>query len=183
MTPHHFYIPRFTPTPLSRKSGGGFTLIELLMTITIIGILSSVLFLGRTGAEKKLALGRSAYQLAQDLREVQEMAMGAGEAECGTHNFGIYLEQGTKKKSYILFADCNQNYSFQPSDEEIREVQLEEGITYTRSFKLNIIFVPPDPKTYINAEEWGEEAEITLQFDSGDTKKVKINSAGRIEIE
>lgn len=166
----------------------GFTLIELFVVITIIGILSSALFLGKTKSEEELALQRAAYQLAQDLREIQEMTMGAGQALCGIHSFGIYLKQGSGQNSYILFGDCNTNCYFDgtPSDEVLREVKMKKNVVYNLLSALHIIFTPPDPKIYINStnclNDWGEEASISLLLNSK-TKTVKINSVGRIEIE
>ena len=170
------------------KQSKGFTLIELIVVISIIGLLSGILFLGKTSGERRLALQRSAYQLSQDLREVQEMAMGAKETKCGTHNFGIYLKQGSGQNSYILFGDCNANCHFDDSssDEVLREVKLEKDVVYSLPSDLHIIFVPPDPEIYINStdclNDWGEETSVTLSLNS-ETKTVKINSAGRIEIE
>ncbi|MBZ9572785.1 type II secretion system protein [Patescibacteria group bacterium] len=168
----------------------GFTLIELIVVMSIIAILSSILFLGTRTEEKKLALQRSAYVLTQDLREVQEMAMGAGEVDCNGSNansFGIHFKSGWEGY-YILFADCNDNQNWDGSDKDnlIRKVDLEKGVEISDlapASSFSVVFDPPDPITYINQKDWGEEAEITLQFDSGDTKKIKINSVGRIEIE
>ena len=173
----------------------GFTLIELFVVISIIGILSSVLFLGRTGAEKRLALQRAAYQLAQDLREVQEMTMGAEEAECGTYNFGIYFHKISSPDSYLVFADCNNNQYRDSADDILKQVDLEKEVqiseleekvvstSLTNSLDtLDIVFLPPHPSVFIEREKWDREATITLQLDSA-RKKVKINSAGRIEIE
>lgn len=167
----------------------GFTIIELLVVIAIIGILSSVLFLGKTDIEKKLALQRSAFQLAQDLREVQGMTMGAAEENCGiekTYSFGIYFDL-TKPTSYLLFADCNADQTYNGNDKVLREVNLEKGvqiqsISPSISNTLNIVFSPPDPITYINVIDWAIEGIITFSLESN-TKQVKINSAGRIEIE
>ena len=164
----------------------GFTLIELTVVISIIAILSAVLFLGRTKSEEMLALQRAAYQLQQDLREVQGMAMGAGEVNCSgnnVHSFGIHFENNCDY--YILFADCNGNYVRDAGDKDIRKVYLEKGVEISNllpSASFSVLFVPPDPITYINTESWGQEAQITLSLNSA-TKKVKINSAGRIEVE
>lgn len=168
----------------------GFTLTELLVVIVIIGILSSVLFLGRTKSEERLALQRSAYQLVQDLREVQEMAMGAGEVDCGvekTHSFGICFDLDSST-SYYLFADCgpNADQTYNGNDKLLREVNLEKKVQIQDISPisvlnaLNVVFSPPDPTTFINKEDWGEEATIILGLGM-DQRIIKINSAGRIE--
>ncbi len=166
----------------------GFTILELFVTVAIIGILSSALFLARGEAEKKLALGRSIYQLAQNLREVQEMAMGAKEAGCGTHDFGVYLAE-TSLDSYIIFADCNNDWDYDSNQEFLKEIKLGEGVEIynletqgSSVTTLNIVFSPPDPTTYINGDDWGADGIITLSFNST-FKTVEINSAGRIKIE
>ncbi|MCD6500496.1 type II secretion system protein [bacterium] len=172
------------------KQSEGLTLIELIVVISIIGLLSGILFLGKINEERKLALGRSAFVLTQDLREMQEMAMGIGEVDCNgsfTSSFGAHFNSSWKDY-YILFADCNDNENWDGGDLDnlIRKVNLERGVEIsglkpTSSF--SIVFEPPDPITYINQKDWGEVAEITLQLDTGASKKVKINSAGKIEIE
>ncbi len=171
----------------------GFTLIELLVSITIIGILSSVLFLGKTGEEEKLVLQRAIYQLAQDLRETQEMAMGTGEFSCNgsfAHSFGVYFHQ--VKNSYIIFADCNDNRGKDSSDKEIKEVELGKGVMVydiSPSVPSTVVFTPPDPIIFINKKEWVDyECIVTFTLEAdpdnpANQKKVKINSAGRIEIE
>lgn len=168
----------------------GFTLIELLTLLVIMGILSGVLFLGRTKSEEALALKRAAYQLAQDLRETEEKAMAAQEIDCNgvlTHNFGVNFNLNRSVVSYLLFADCNDDQIYdQESDKLLKEVELE-GKVEIQSVSpspnvLNIVFLPPDPTIFINEENWNREGVITLSLNS-QTRQVKINSAGRIEIE
>jgi len=148
------------------------------------------LFLGRTGEEKKLALQRAAYQLSQDLRELQEMAIGAGEANCNgtiTHSFGIHFKLSTSLTSYYLFTDCDADQIYDEDDDKLlREVKLEKNVQLQNLSPspniLDIVFTPPDPTTFINEEDWGAEGVVTLSSNS-ETKTVKINSAGRIEVE
>jgi prepilin-type N-terminal cleavage/methylation domain-containing protein len=168
----------------------GFTLIELIVVIFIIGLLSSVLFLGRTKGEERLALQRVAYQLAQDLREVQEMAMGAGEVNCGgeiSSSFGVNFNLNRSSTSYLLFGDCDSDRVYnQDNDILLRQVELEENVQIQNLSPspnvLNIVFVPPDPIIFINEENWNKEGVVTFSLNSS-IKRVKINSAGRIEIE
>ena len=170
----------------------GFTMIELAVVITVIVILSAVLISGNQGAEKKMALQRAAYHLSQEFREVQEMAMGSGETQCNTHSFGLYFHQVQYPDSYIIFADCNGNKRKDSPSENIREAKLEKGViiyNVAPSVPSEVVFLPPDPFVFINGKEWqDEECIVTLALESdpddpSNQRKVKINSAGRIEIE
>ncbi len=170
------------------KQSKGFTLIEILIVLFIIAFLSAVLLIGRSSGEKKLALDRMAYQLSQDIREVQKMVMGAEEFDCGegvlTYSFGLYFEDDWIDR-YVIFADCNSNQERDSADSDIRQFELEEGINISAlspSSPLDIVFGPPDPMVYINGENWGQDAQISISFDSS-IKNVKLNSAGRVERE
>lgn len=166
----------------------GFTLIEFLISIGIITILSSAIILGKTNEERKLALQRMAYQISQDLRQAQEKSLGAEEekSKCnpqlGYNRFGLSFSKN--QNYYLLFVDCNKNGKYD-SDEEIGKVSLEKGVEINNlspSSPLNIIFEPAEPITYINNVQWGIEGIIILKGWNKE-KKIKINSAGRIEIE
>ncbi len=174
----------------------GVTLIELMVVISVVGILSSVMFVDFGGIEKQLALKRAVYQLAQDIRETEEMALGSianiscssGKTVCG---FGMYFHPAPNDNFYTIFADCandcqNNNYAKDSGDTEIRQIFLEKTITLQKALParpLSLIFSAPDPVVWINGINWGEETEITLQTPAGETRKVRVNSAGRVEIE
>lgn len=167
----------------------GVTIIELLVTMSVIAILSAVLFVGKLKGEEKLTLQRSAYNLMQELRASQALAIGGEEEECEggivTHSFGVHFKL-TWEDHYILFADCDASYTRKDDGkEDIKVIYFEKGIQISGlspSSDFSIVFEPPDPVIYINKNDWGEEAVITLALGSNQ-RKVKINTAGRIEIE
>lgn len=172
-----------------------FTLIEIIITLAIIAVLFSTLMIGKTKEEERLALQRMAYQLAQDLREAQEMAMGAGKIVCDTettYNFGVHFNEDWKDY-YMFFADCDKSKYYEAgTDKDIKKIPLEEKVQI-KDFSpiynspaynsvLDIVFTPPDPIVRINGVDWDKEASIIFSLNSY-TKTVKINSAGRIEID
>ncbi|OIO45080.1 hypothetical protein COX24_00495 [bacterium (Candidatus Gribaldobacteria) CG23_combo_of_CG06-09_8_20_14_all_37_87_8] len=173
----------------------GFTLIELLVSMAVMMILFSILFMGRPKQEKVLNLRLAAFTLAQDLRQVQEMAMGSGEHICQpqgpTFVFGIRVEKDMPQASYLFFADCNSNKTRQPADDDIniqqivfsKDVQICEISSSNQA--LDLVFAPPDPLVYFQGIPAVGEVyiKLCLKSDSSISKKIKVNSAGRIEIE
>lgn len=170
----------------------GFTLIELVVSVVVIAIMSSALFLNWRPAQETFALRQAAFQLMGDLRRVQQLSLSTQEFSCnplpaeGHTGFGLYLNSGDSD-SYQVFENCNDaNYSWD-SGEEIETLNFPSGVT-VQSFTpssggaLSIFFVPPNPDTYINDLSSGPEAEITLTNGSL-TAVVKVNNSGRIKLE
>jgi len=185
----------------SIKNGAGFTLAEILVSIFIIILLSGIIFANyRTGGQQ-FALQRSANKLAQDIRRVQQMAISASECEpCGGiipgTGYGIALDTNWDTRRYRLYADTNgDNEFFTPQDTIIETIDLEKGIIIKQigtlpdtSPQVSINFKPPDPDTkikYLPAQPSLNEGILTLALETNlnQTKTVKINKAGLIEIE
>jgi len=171
----------------------GFTLIELMTTISVIAIISAVVFADFSGTERRLALKQAAYRVAQDIRETEQMALGGVNANCGGLNFcgfGLEFDPLKDTRSYWLFADCENDcsagiYKRDSNDTVVKAVLLSKGIEIktVSPVNLNVVFSPPDPVVNINKVAWGTEAEITLKTSKDETRKVRVNSAGRIEVE
>jgi len=175
----------------------GFTLVELMVTVSIISLLSVVVFANYRAGGKQFALQRSAHKLAQDIRRAQNMTMGAVECPSGTAcagqvppGYGIRLSQGDDT-FYRLYADTTPpkgNEQYNGGDVVIETIYLENGVyifsASPASFSIN--FKPPDPVVRIR-DGGGDvtEARITiaLQADTSKTKTIKVNKAGLIEIE
>jgi len=100
----------------------GFTLLEIIVVTSIIIILSTVFILNYRTGEKQFALRRSAHQLAQAIRDVEEKAMSSQEFEDGSLDpvfpkggYGIQIEEGSG--SYVMFADCDGDYEYDSEEE------------------------------------------------------------------
>jgi len=168
-----------------------FTLLEILVSLFIIVMLSSMFIMISGMQSRKLALSRSAFRVAQDTRWVQEKAMNAVSFNClgggDAYRLGLHIEDNAS--SYFLFVDCDANYQRDPSGaEDIKEVIMERGVKVFSLYPpsvLDIVFEPPDPTVYINTFFDSEEAVIILQdiTDTSVVKSIKVNSAGRIELE
>lgn len=186
------------------KMKNGFTLVEFLTVIAIIGILTAITIPNYQSAKKKLALQRSAYKLAQDIRRAQEMAMSARKLPGGVPKggYGIYFELGSGAPNYDytakIYADTSSpNERRNPGGgEDIENISLENEVyiyVFSESFnKVSINFKPPDPIIKIKYQLDGNELEmsevsITLCIKgtvcSGQNiKKIKVNKVGLIEL-
>lgn len=173
----------------------GFTLIELLVTVAVIGIVSSVVFMGKSQEDEKLALKLSVFTLSQNIRETQEKALAAEDVVCPNPSdkpcgFGMHFETG--KDVYTPFIDCSSNcdtsnHKLTSSDKVLPDVSLGKKamICSLPSSNWDLAFSPPDPVVYLDSVKWGAEAVITLCLKSkpSQTKNIKLNNAGKIEIE
>jgi prepilin-type N-terminal cleavage/methylation domain-containing protein len=188
----------------------GFTMVEFLVVVFIIGILSSVLFFNWRSGEERFALQNSAYKLAQNIREMQEMAMSA--KICAEAippgvppRYGIYMH-AVGSSFYRLFADMDNNgmvnYLNPSPDILLSRINYEDGV-YLHSIdligcsptgpeKIHLTFKPPDPITEIKIGVLGHEvhdpvkcSEITLNLRvgiSGPIKSVIVNQAGLVYV-
>ncbi len=169
----------------------GITLIELLVSISVITIMSGALLINWHPAQDSFALRRSAAKLSADLKRVRQSSISTSEFSCSVSpgeeygGYGIYLATASPDL-YRMYENCNTNYSWD-SGEEIEILDLESGVEIS-SLKINggsvttldLLFIPPNPDTYINTEKIGKEAIIELSNGSS-TATVTINNSGKIE--
>lgn len=179
---------------MRKPKKNGFTVLEFLIVMVVIIILSSILFMGRGEGEKRASLQSSAFQIVQNIREAQEMAMGAKETSCPggrkSYGYGVYFNNHSPH-SYLIFADCNGNKKKDSPDVVVRNVNLERGIeiyNLSSSPFLSVVFYPPNPIVYINGFSGGTEnavATIAVEsnpFEADNKKVISINPIGMIEI-
>jgi type II secretory pathway pseudopilin PulG len=134
----------------------GFTLFEVLAIVVIIGIMAGVGYSDFDAMRNQLSLKRAAYQLSQDLRRAQEMALSntaASNASCTTDpncgnggvcrngkclafGYGLYMDLGSGG-SYVLYADITNAIAglpdsgwryYNPGDSPYQTIAFENGI-------------------------------------------------------
>lgn len=166
-----------------------FTLIELLIVISIIIIFSGIIFVNYGTSSSFFALDRSSQRLAQDLRKLEEMSLGI-RSGTGVTGYLMYFDKVGSPYGYSMYGD-NGNNVYGSGDVLEQSFSLESGIKICNlkdnAADVNTIsasVVAPNPKVYIEGVFPGHEASIILCIisDVTETRTVKINSSGRIDI-
>lgn len=176
------------------QPNSAFTLIELLVVISIIALLGVIALPSFREGQRKAALRRSAQRVVQDLRRIQNMSISGVDFGSDTCGYGIaYQDQG----HYIFFEDraldCESLDAFYDNgtSDGVGDVVLETVIVpESRHVELlggfpDILFVPPEPLTYIaGLSSPGLSTSIVLRLKSDDSlrKTIRISSLGQVEI-
>ncbi len=169
-----------------------FTLVESLIVVAIIAILSLILFPNYQSAQQQLALQRSAFKLAQDIRTVQEMAMSVKEFEGEVPEGGYGISLSSPSTSYTIFADVDSDGEYDNPSEKVEDISLESGIEINSIIPaslISIIFLPPDPEVFFKNPGGADlgvndvTLEIAISSDTSKNVDIIVNKAGFIDIE
>jgi len=168
----------------------GFTLIEALVMIAVISSISAILIVNWRKSEKKYQLQRTAQEVVQNIRKVQNMALSGTESnDLLPDSYGISFDASTPN-SYILFGDRNGNKSFQTatSDIVVSQITIEPGVELSLPRDYDITFTIPDGFVNIRPSAPGGSITITIKrtgkvCPSSDCKDITITTTGQINIE
>ncbi|MFH1523316.1 MAG: prepilin-type N-terminal cleavage/methylation domain-containing protein [Patescibacteria group bacterium] len=172
---------------LRGKKAAGFTLIELLVSISIIGLLSAIFLVNYRATSQRSQLNITAQKVASDIRLAQSNSLGSVEYDGSIPDggWGAHFSEG--ESYYYVFADldANNQYDEGEASEELggKVVDLPAGITINSiniGTLVDIVFLPPDPITYINNDNSGT-VEIELA-DNISSKIVTVNFFGLIDV-
>lgn len=176
-----------------QRRGAGFTIPELLVVVAIIVLMTGLMLPTFRSGERTLALNRVVHKAGQDVRRAQELALRAEIYTCPNDpaekisGYGVFFDQNIPA-SYIIFAECNDNNTYDTGTDGIVEtIQLESDIeisSVSPSAKTSIVFVPPTPLVFTNGNS-GEDVQISFQRTdgAGTVKTLGINSKGVIDID
>lgn len=181
----------------------GFTIMELIIVISIFVIITSILLADYPGFSQRVALERTAQEVALSFREAETLALAVRESTPGSGDFpgfGVHFDEATPRE-YILFADLNNNNVFGGSVEELDRFFIEKSPEITDMCvrakssppgncgvaSVDIIYLRPDPIITItnDGDEFSSSADftITIMTPDGARKDITAWFTGQIEIE
>lgn len=182
------------------KNNSGFTLIELIVSITILGLITTISIANYKKGGNSTELIAVTQDIVSEIRKTQSFAMSS-EKMNGVNppgGWGIKLQDNSSEIS--IFADLVPDSKLVETDNELysKSKFSLSGNVFVSDINVNggnrpnfyITFIPPDPTIDIawadsgnNLSSFQPTAEITFSNKSGDSKILKLNSFGLIDVE
>jgi prepilin-type N-terminal cleavage/methylation domain-containing protein len=173
----------------------GFSFAEVLVVVSILLIMSSLVFVGR----KSITVGRniemSAYHLASEIRKMQSYTLNLQDYNGSFPLGGWGVHISDSQSEYFSYADLNENQKYDPLTEKSQSITLPNGVLldeisvsdggpFLDVTSIDITFEPPDSKTHLfNSGSSYLSVRIKLQDAGGiATAYIKINQLGLIEV-
>ncbi len=166
----------------------GLTLIELMAVVTMIVIVTGIVFANYGIGRDSLALERAGQKLYQDFRLAINVSM-AGSTQF--RGMGIYFNTSTDtdRRKYIMYKDMNDNRVRDAGDIDT-VINIEPGVeigSISSGSPTTIYFKSPYPTTYLNSATPSRVPNsISIQLrminDYNRTRTVTVNSSGMINI-
>ncbi len=174
----------------------GFTLVEMIVTISIIGILSTLLLVNfRSTSTGDSARRETANVVESDLRRVQSMAI-AGSGVNGSPVCGFGAHQ-IRENAYILFARPLPSSGSCKSDSRERvylegDLVIEERVFHNIKMQFlgstfeDVYFEIPNPTTFLDGSRDPSHApvgiKIVVQGTTTPATMISVYNSGRIEV-
>lgn len=173
----------------------GFTLVEMLVVLSVTALLMSLIVgLNKTG-QRQVFLFREKSLMVANFNRIKAVALQTylqPNRPCG---FGIHVESASNR--YVLFEDraltpgdcgvASANRRYDSGEELIEGGIVQEYAIATSSVMIqsanftDIVYVPPEPRVYIDYPAGASTGVIILQTVDGSTQiTVQVNDAGQI---
>ena len=98
----------------------GFTLIELTVTVSIFLIISTIILANYPAFSQRLALNRTAQEIALSFRKAQTFALAVRGFESQFKGYGVWFNK-ERNSSFIFFTD------FEPEDQQFTHGPIGEN--------------------------------------------------------
>jgi len=96
-----------------KNSENGTTLIEIAVVLFIIALFFTIMIIGLPEIERRFALSRSTYRLAQDLRKARDLSISGVKIKDNEDNeaipqgYGVYIDRDRDLINYVIYADVS----------------------------------------------------------------------------
>jgi len=166
----------------------GFTLIETLVVVGVLTLMTSLLVLYNRTGERQIILLREKARLIGTIFRAKSLTLNTfieDEPACG---YGVHTSQG----EYFIYRDkaiaCRtSDHVYTDTTDEIVAgtlVRLDAGLRFGGGTVTDMVFVPPDPKVFLNGRQGFTEGEIILEgVDGKSSVTIQVNNAGQISAE
>jgi type II secretory pathway pseudopilin PulG len=173
----------------------GFSLVELVVSLFIIAMISGLFLANYRSAGRRSELINVIQTAVVDIRACQGYSVGSkfyGDSLPGG-GWGVYFSTAAgANNKYIIFADIDGEKDYDDANEAIeangaRIVLLPanieiSAINYNGSLtSAAVVFLPPDPQTYINGTQTGSVAIIFREKTNFSTSTIEINPFGLVD--
>jgi len=176
----------------------GFTLIELIVSIAIISMVTGLFLANYSSANRRTDLTMTAQKMVADIRLAQSYALGlarygsSSSLNIPAGGWGVHFDlpnYGNNKYNIFADDDANTLYGSGEADERFgaQVVNLPTNITIQSISvgpKVDITFLPPDPRTTINnGTATSTSVDIVLSdARTNSIKTVRVNFLGLVEV-
>lgn len=180
----------------------GFTLVELVVTISIFVIISTLVFANYPKFRSQLSLKKTSQEIALAVREAQVYSLSVREYNETFPGYGVHFD-ASKPDTVLLFADTNNNNSYDEGDGTVKEYKIRISETISNLcgdqeksppgscdlLQLDAVYLRPNPLITLKGKDNGgtlpdfSDAEILISSSGGDSKKIIIWVSGQITIE
>ncbi len=187
----------------NRKNNTGFSMVELLVTISILVLVSAVIFFNNAQFNNHIIVENLAYEISLAIRQAQSYGVQVRETE-GSFNegYGIYFDKDSEQ--FFIFADSypedNPNFVYDLDSDEvvdtlrmtggnkIDDLCIEKDSTRTCSLTdISIAFLRPNPNAIIKTSSVEDTeydtVEIQIVSPKGIKKKIFVNRVGQISVQ
>lgn len=163
----------------------GFSIIEMMVVLGILVLLTSLLVLYNRSGERQLLALREKARLIGTLLRAKSLAINTfveDEPACG---YGVHIDP----PRYFIFRDraidCRtSDRIYTAASDDIltdTEIVVPTGVSFSTVGASDIVFVPPDPRVFLNGGTAIETAVVSLRTPDGATEmSVLITNAGQI---
>lgn len=160
----------------------GFTIIEILVSLGIMAFLTSLLLLYSRTGERQIALFKEQAGLISAVLRAKSLAIQTFSEQAPACGYGIHFSAADN--NFTLFKDsapnCEEANKAYDQGEELETHDLPTDLTLSPGL-TDVVFIPPDPKTWLDRDISKKEALVKIGFVDGTSEVIiKITNAGQV---